>query len=111
LSRITETELRPWGRRKPALRGDGFRRYFYIFRVSPEPLEIVVGTGFLEKDMDDEVAVVHQDPLGVLIPFHADRQIPAVLELEVNFVRNGLVLPDIRTGADDEIIGEGCDFA
>lgn len=60
--------------------------------------------------MDQVVAVVCQNPVGVFKPLHADRVFASFFQLESNLFANGLDLPGIRSGADYEKIGKGCDL-
>lgn len=43
--------------------------------VPPQTFEIVVRAGAFRKDMDDDVTVIHEDPLGCLIAFDAYREL------------------------------------
>ena len=49
--------------------------------VSPEFFQGIVVPGVPAEDMDEEGAVVHEDPLGVLLPLDAQRPGPCPLEL------------------------------
>src|SRR4051812_40964698 len=49
---------------------DRLRGNFHTFRVPPEAFEIVIGSGLLDEDVENEVAVVHQDPLSAIVPFN-----------------------------------------
>ncbi len=60
--------------------------------------------------MHDEIAVIGQDPLGILIAFDAERQFPEFGKFLAHRVRDGLDLPLVGSGADDEVIGEGSYF-
>jgi hypothetical protein len=79
--------------------------------VPPQALQVVIAAGSIQKDVNDEVAVVHQDPFGVLVTLHTDRQITPLLQPEVNFVGDCLILADVGACTDDEMIGEAGDFA
>jgi hypothetical protein len=61
--------------------------------------------------VDDEIAIILEDPLGVVVPLNADRHLAPVLQLEVNFVTDRLVLPGVVSRADEEVIGEAGDLA
>lgn len=61
--------------------------------------------------MDDEVSIVHQNPFGCVIAFHTDRQLSSFLQLLSNFIGNGMALPCIGNGADQEVVGKGSDFS
>ena len=91
---------------RASLIGDG-----HILRMTPEPLEIVVGTGFFRKNVDQVVAVIGQYPVRVLVTFDTDRVFAAMGEVNADFFTDGLDLARIRPGADDEEIRERCDFA
>lgn len=60
--------------------------------------------------MDQEVTVIHQDPIRLFVPFRADRKLAKRFKLAVNFVAYGLRLPRIAGRADNEEISEGCDL-
>jgi len=64
-----------------------------------------------KTDVDDEVAVVGQYPLGPVVALDAQRSLAALLELELDLVANGLNLPEVGPGTDHEVIGEGTDPA
>jgi hypothetical protein len=61
--------------------------------------------------VNDEIRVVHQDPLGLLVAFEADGQFAALFQPLGDFVRNRLNLPRVRARADDKVIGERGDSA
>ena len=61
--------------------------------------------------MNQEVAVVRQNPLGVGEAFHADRIFAALIELLSDFFHNGLDLLRIAAAADHEKIRKGGDVA
>jgi hypothetical protein len=72
--------------------------------VTPETLEIVKGPCGGQEDVNDEIAIILEDPLGVFVSLDADRHLAAVLHLQVNFIADGLVLAGIVAGADQKII-------
>ena len=47
--------------------------------VAPEAFQVVIGAGFLGKDVHEVVAVVHQHPLGVIVTFDAERTLAGFL--------------------------------
>jgi hypothetical protein len=57
--------------------------------------------------MDDEVAVVDQDPFCGAVALAADGQFAGFLQLLSHFIGDRLRLARIGCGADYEIIGEG----
>jgi hypothetical protein len=60
--------------------------------------------------MNQEIAVIGEDPLRLVVALHADRQFTGLMfQLKVHFVADGLHLPGIGGSADDKVIGEGGD--
>ena len=57
--------------------------------------------------MDEEIAVVAQNPLTLVVAFDAGWQ-PAdlPLQLEADFIADRLVLTCVGAGTDDEMVGE-----
>jgi hypothetical protein len=92
------------------LGGDWLGRNFDVFGVPPQPFEIVVASGSVEENVDNEIAVIHQDPLGVVISFDTDGQVAALLEPEMDFIGDRLILADVGAGTDDEMVGEAGDI-
>ena len=83
-------------------------REFDAAGVAPELLEIVKPPGFGVKDVDDRVAVVQADPLGVLEAFDMER-VELLLRTQpaLDVARDP---PDLGRGiplANDEIIDGG----
>ncbi len=60
--------------------------------------------------MHEEIAIVHEDPFGGIETFPTDGKLAHFLQSSVDFVGDGLRLPGIGRGADDEVIGERRDF-
>lgn len=79
--------------------------------MAPEPFEIVEGPGFFGKHVDQVVAVIGQDPVGVLEAFDTERVLAPIGELCANFFADGLDLARIGPRADNEEICERRDFA
>jgi hypothetical protein len=61
--------------------------------------------------VDDEIAVIDQNPLSAIVSLHAHRPPTGFFQLLTNFVADSLSLPLVGTGTNQEEIGEGCDFA
>jgi hypothetical protein len=60
--------------------------------------------------VDQKIAVIGEDPFRLVIAFHAVGQFSGLLfELEAYLVRDGLDLPLIVSGADDEIVSKAGD--
>ncbi len=56
--------------------------------------------------MNQVIAVIGQNPLGVLKTLHADGMFAALLELDSNFFADGLDLLRIAPAADYKEVGE-----
>jgi hypothetical protein len=78
--------------------------------MSPETFQVVVGTGACQENVNDEVAVVLENPLGVFVAFDADRKLALLLQFQVNFIADGLILPRAAAGTDQEVVGKSGDF-
>jgi hypothetical protein len=79
--------------------------------VPPEALQIVVIPGLLLENMDQEIAIVYQDPFAAIVALYADWHLPLALQLEVDLVANCLILPGAGARADNEIVAETGYFA
>src|SRR5664279_1809158 len=75
--------------------------------VEPEVLEVVELAGFVQEDVHQELAVVHQDPVGVGEPLHPKRR-PAAqpLHLQLHLVDDGPDLAGRATAGDHEGVGD-----
>ena len=60
--------------------------------------------------MDDDVNVVQQDPLGVPVAFDMVGSETLLLQLEFDLIGDGLDLTRRLPGAQDEVVGKGCDL-
>lgn len=49
--------------------------------MTPEPLKIIVTASLVQEYMHQIVAVIHQNPLRVIVPFDADRHLALLLQL------------------------------
>jgi hypothetical protein len=75
--------------------------------VAPETLQAVILAGFGREDVDQQVAVIGQHPFGLVVTLDADGQLAGLLlQLEADFVADGLNLARVGAGRDDEEIGE-----
>ncbi len=80
--------------------------------MAPEAFEAVVFALFRVEDMDQEVAVIAEDPAGVVVAFDVMRALTGVeFHLHGDLVPDGLDLGLVLAGADEEEVGEGGDFA
>jgi len=83
---------------------------FHRGRVAPQPVEIIVEARLLGENVDDHIAVVHQDPFGIVVAFHRNGQLPAQFHEAGYLITDGLILALVGSAANDEIVrkaGEG----
>ena len=74
---------------------------FLDFGVAPKALEGVKLAGFLIENINDDVAVIHQHPVGGGIALDPSGFYAVVVtELEVDFVRKGLDVAFVAGGGD-----------
>ena len=74
--------------------------------IGPQPLQVVEVTGELVEDVDDEVAKVEQQPLGIL-PAFAPQHIASVLRHPLlGGFGEGEDVATRGSGSDDEHIGD-----
>ena len=60
--------------------------------------------------MDHQVAVIGQHPLGLAVTLDTEGQFAGLLlQLEADFIADGLNLPRVGPGGDDEEIGKRSD--
>ena len=76
------------------------------WRVPPQSFKIVESPVFWREDMDDEVGIIHQDPLRLAIAFDMVRSAPLFLQPQVDFVGNRLILWRGSPGTNDEAVSE-----
>jgi hypothetical protein len=79
--------------------------------VTPQTIEIVIGASFLGENVDQVVAIVCQNPLGILEALDTDRMLTMLVKLTADLFGDGLNLLGVATGGDDEKVGERGDFA
>ena len=79
--------------------------------MAPEALEIVIGARGFREDVDEKIAVIHEDPLSGIVAFNADRQFSCLFQAFFDVVADSVRLARVRNGANDEVVGEGSDFA
>ena len=70
--------------------------------MTPKTLEVIVRTGRFSEDMDDEVSIIHQDPLRSVIPFDTYWKLAYAFQLLADFIRDRLALSRICDRAQDE---------
>jgi hypothetical protein len=59
--------------------------------------------------VNQKIAVIEQNPLTLFVALGAGRVLALLLQTQPDLVGDGLVLTRVRSGADDEIIGERSD--
>jgi hypothetical protein len=79
--------------------------------MPPETLEVVVGTRARLEYVHDEVAIVLENPFGILVALDADRHLAAIFQFEVDLVADGLVLAAAGACTNQKEIGEGGDLS
>ena len=60
--------------------------------------------------MNQEVAVVEQNPFRGVVTLYADRKLSHAFEEVADLVGNCLTLPLVCGSTDDEVVGKRCDF-
>lgn len=61
--------------------------------------------------MDQEIAIIEQNPFRCIVSFGADRQFAKFFELSADFIRDRLSLAWVRRRADHEVVREGRNLA
>ncbi len=61
--------------------------------MPPQPFKTVIFARHRRQNVNDEIAVVHQNPFGVLVAFDADRLFAVLLQLLGDGVTDRLNLP------------------
>lgn len=56
--------------------------------------------------MDQVAAVIHQHPFRIMVAFNAQGMLAKLLELHLDFIRDGLNLAGVGAAAYNEVIGE-----
>jgi hypothetical protein len=78
--------------------------------ATPEAFQSVVFAGLGRENVDQQVAVIRQHPFGLAVPFDIGGQLAGLMfQAQTDFVADGLHLPLISAGADDEVVGESGD--
>jgi hypothetical protein len=79
--------------------------------VTPQTIEIVIGASFLGENVDQVVAIVCQNPLGILEALDTDRVFSDLVKLTSDLFDDRLNLFGVAAGGDYEEIRERGDFA
>ena len=79
--------------------------------MPPKPFQVVKATSLFLKYVANQIAIIQQNPLAIIVSFQAHGQLPAILDLKVNFIADGLILAGTGAGADQEVIGKARDLS
>ena len=79
-------------------------------RGVPEAFQVVVGALIRREDVDDDVAVIEQDPARFRFAFFSERLDPVLRDSLRDSVDYRLKLTDCLAAGEHEIIGEGRDI-
>ncbi len=74
--------------------------------MPPEPFQIVVGARRFRENVNNEVAIIHQHPIGGVKPFQAYWKLSYLLQLFGDLIRNGMSLARIARRTYDEVVGK-----
>lgn len=83
------------------------RRNRDVFGMPPETFQLVISARLSRKYVDQAIAIIHQNPLGVVKPFHAHRIFAALFQLQRDLFSDGLDLFGIGARTDHKEIREG----
>ena len=76
------------------------------WRVPPQSFQIVESPVFWREDMDDEVGIIHQNPLRLAVAFDMVRGASLFLQPQMDFIGNSLILRRGGSGTNDEAVSE-----
>jgi hypothetical protein len=74
--------------------------------MTPQAFEIVEFPRVFREDVDDEIPVVHKNPLGVVVAFDAVRPFAGFCQFVANGVADRLDLSRVGSAADNEEVGK-----
>jgi len=90
--------------------GEGFQdfgRKLHDPGFTPEAFELEILAGLGLEDVDEVIAIIGQNPFAGFVAFEAVGEVAVfVLDLEADFIGDGLHLAGVGAGADDEMVGE-----
>src|SRR5581483_2056318 len=79
---------------------------FDVLGIAPKPLEVVILPRSRREAMDQQVAVIGQDPLGLRVALHAERHLAMFFKIQPDLVGDRLDLTGVRSRTDYEIVGK-----
>src|SRR5690348_3760742 len=97
------------GRNTPSLGSSIVALPVHARRVRPQLLEGVVFAGGRVEDVDDDVAVILDDPLAGLVALDGQAAVPQTVHGGVDFFRDRVDLPAAGAGDEDEEVVQGGD--
>jgi hypothetical protein len=77
----------------------------------PELVQLIKIAFFGAENVDDNVAVVQQQPAGVHGALVVMGQYPPLFQAELDFLQDGTDLPGAIAGADNKIVGKTANAA
>ena len=75
-------------------------------RVTPQPLQVVVGALFLAEHMDDDVDVIQEPPASLVLALATDRLLPQRTDRVARSLRSRSSAGGSRRRADHEVVGD-----
>ena len=84
----------------------GLIGYVEAWRLPPQAFNVVKEARAFEKNMNDEAAVIEQDPFRGVVPFAMKKTAMRAIERFLDSVGDGLNLPLAESGADQKGAGK-----
>jgi hypothetical protein len=75
----------------------------------PEPVQVIEIAFFGAEDVDDNVAVIQQEPAGIHGTLVVMGKDPLLFQAELDLFEDGADLPGAIGGADNEIVRKAAD--
>lgn len=72
----------------------------YGLRVAPQALQVVVLPGAGRENVDQEIPVIHQDPVRIGVSFDTQGKLPGIFETVLDLVGDSLDLARVGPAAD-----------
>ena len=88
----------------------GLTGVFEQLPVAPQPFQVIEYPGVFREDVNDQIEIVHQDPLGIPVALDMIRLEASFFHPQFHLVRNGLDLPGRVAGTYQEVIGKRSDL-
>ena len=78
---------------------------------SPQAFQVVKFARARRKNVNNEIDIVQKDPFSFRMAFHVQWAHTLLLESLLDVICNGLIVTTRSSGADEEVVSEGTDFA